>query len=166
MESNSAASIGQASGTEFAHGAGAATQHRPAASGAGGAVQTLKPDAAGGLTPRRRIRSSKNKPIPGVYSVKEYILTEDTLDNIGTLRASAAFWSAIGSIGLGFVLSALQSLSLAGNTVDPAAKASWEAYWQIGAFVTAVSYGAAFFYFMKGKSVLKQVKDNTTHESE
>jgi hypothetical protein len=112
----------------------------------------------------RRLRTSRNKNIPGVYSVKEYILTEDTLDNIGTLRSSAAFWSAIGSIGLGFVLSAVQSLSLAGETVDAATKASWTAYWQLGLFVTVVSYSAAVFYFCKGKSVLQHVKENTTHE--
>lgn len=96
--------------------------------------------------------------------MKEYILTEDTLDNIGTLRTSAAFWSAVGSIGLGFVLSTFQSLSLAGDAVVPATTATWEAYRNMGAFLTVVSYAAALFYFCKGKSVLKHVKDNTTHD--
>ena len=129
--------------------------------------------AGGGLlagepaTPRaKRIRASKAKPRPGVYSVKEYPITEDTLDRIGTLRTSVAFWSAVGSLGLGFVLSTWQSLSLTGDGAKQEAVAAWWAYVKAGGFITAVSYAAAIYYHCKGKSVLQFVKDNTTHDQE
>lgn len=140
---------------------------------AGGSAPGGDGGKAGGLaageptTPRiKRIRASKNKPRPGVYSVKEYPITEDTLDRIGTLRTSVAFWSAVGSLGLGFVLSTWQSLSLAGDGAKQEAISAWWAYVKAGAFITLVSYAAAIYYHCKGKSVLQFVKDNTTHDEE
>ena len=125
--------------------------------------------AGGGKGPTRpkspkTIRSTNTRHRPRVLSVKEYPLAEDRLDNIGTLRGSSAFWAAIGSLGLGFVLSTWQALSLAGSDVPADTVAAWRAYLKASIFVTVVAYSAAIFYYFKGKSVLQYVKDNTTHD--
>ena len=72
--------------------------------------------------------------------------------------------AAIGSLGLGFVLSTWQALSLAGSDVPADTVAAWRAYLKASIFVTVVAYSAAIFYYFKGKSVLQYVKDNTTHD--
>lgn len=98
--------------------------------------------------------------------VKEYPITEDRLDNIGNLRLSSALFSSAGSLGLGFVISTMQSLSLAGGSVDVATKATWTAWcWSVG-FFTIVAYAAAAFYFIKGKSAVDYVKENTVHDED
>lgn len=124
-------------------------------------------DASGsraGGAPIKKIKATKTQNRPGVLRVKEYPITEDTLENIGTLRVSAAFWFAIGSLALGFVLSAWQSLSLGGDEVSETAKATWTTYRNIGGAIALIAYGAGLFYFCKGKSVIKFVKDNTIHD--
>lgn len=140
---------------------------------AGSSLDALAPTAGtggqGNLSSKGdkpKIRSSKSKPKPGIYSVKEYILTEDTLENIGTLRTSVTFWSSVGSLALGFVLSTGQSLTLAADEADVATNAAWCAFFTVGLFVMIASYSAAIWYFCKGKSVLQFVKDHTTHEDD
>jgi hypothetical protein len=113
---------------------------------------------------KRKIRSTKTHNLPGKRVVKEYPITEDVLNNIGTLRASAAFWAAVGSLALGFALSAWMSLSLAGSGVDAATTAAWRAYRNLSGVFALFSYAAATFYFFKGKSVIQYVKDSTTHD--
>jgi hypothetical protein len=95
--------------------------------------------------------------------VKEYPVTEQTLNSIGTLRISAAFWFAVGSLAFGFALSCWQSLSLASD-VDAATKATWVVYRNVGFAAAAISYLAGGFYFFKGKGVIDYVKENTTHD--
>jgi hypothetical protein len=151
-----AAGVGHTVGTSTVNGVGQAVGSS-AGTGVGASAPADTP-------PAKRIRSTKTKHRPGVLQLKEYPITEDTLDNIGTLRVSAAFWFAVGSLALGFALSAWQSHALAGNDVDAAAKATWAAYRTIGVVVAVVSYVAGGFYFWKGKSVIQFVKDNTTHD--
>lgn len=127
--------------------------------GAGGS----KPGSTEG-TPTRKIRSTKTHNRPGRRVVKEYPITEDVLNNIGTLRTSAAFWAAVGSLALGFALSAWMSLSLAGSGVTDAVKATWTAYRNISFIFAVFSYGSAAAYFLKGKSVIRYVKDSTEHD--
>ncbi len=128
---------------------------------AGSAIETGEGKSS---KPNKRIRATKTQNRPGVLRVKEYPITEDTLDNIGTLRVSAAFWFAIGSLALGFALSAWQSLELADGSVTDATKASWTAYRNMGAAAAVIAYVAGVFYFLKGKSVIQFVKDNTIHD--
>ena len=97
--------------------------------------------------------------------MKEYPITEDVLNNIGTLRASAAFWAAVGSLALGFALSAWMSIELAGDDVNATAKASWYAYRNLSFALAAFSYLSAGFYFIRGKSVIKYVKESTEHDA-
>jgi hypothetical protein len=129
--------------------------------GAGvGQVAGRSSSAAG---PTKRIRNTKTQHRPGVLRVKEYPVTEQVLDNIGTLRLSAAFWCAVGSLALGFALSCWQSLSLA-SAVDEATKAAWKVYRNVGFGIALIAYLAAVFYFFKGKSVIQYVRENTVHD--
>lgn len=96
--------------------------------------------------------------------MKEYPVAEDRLDNIGALRTSAAFWVGVGSLAFGFSLSCWQSLSLAGNDVTETARATWTVYRNVGFVVAIASYIAGAFYFLKGNSAIKFIKDHTTHD--
>ena len=101
---------------------------------------------------------------PGRRTMKEYPITEETLDNIGTLRTSSSLCFAIGSLALGFTLSSAQSLSLAGTGVSEAIAATWTAYTWAGGIVAFGAYIAGGVFFLKGGSVLRKVKDETRHD--
>ena len=94
--------------------------------------------------------------------MKEYPITEETLDIIGTLRTSAAACFAIGSLALGFTISNFQSIAFA-TGVKPEVAATWHAYGMIGIVVAVGSYIAGIIFFCKGRSVLKKIKEETTH---
>lgn len=111
----------------------------------------------------RPIRATKTRHRPGVLSLKEYPITEDTLNNIGTLRLSAAFWFSVGSLALGFALSSLQSLFFTGNVSDTA-RAVWITITIITGIIALIAYAAGGFYFFRGQSVIQFVKDNTSHD--
>lgn len=121
--------------------------------------------AGGGeAKPKPKIRSTGTKHRPGRLYMKEYPVTEATLDHIGTLRLSAAFWFSLGSLTLGVTLSTVLSLSLAGPEASEAAKATWTSMaWLTGA-VTLIAYIAGAFYFFTGKGVVDYVKENTVHD--
>lgn len=93
--------------------------------------------------------------------MKEYAVTEDVLNNMGSLCVSATLWAAVGSLALGFALSAWVSLDLAGTDVDAAARLSWEAYRNIGFIAALCAYNAAAYYAVRGKSVIEHVKEGT-----
>jgi hypothetical protein len=96
--------------------------------------------------------------------VKEYPVTEQVLDNIGTLRFSCAFFAAIGSLALGFALSCWQSIDLASGEAA-ATLATWTVYMNVGFFIAGVSYLAALIYYFKSESVIEYVKKHTVHDT-
>jgi hypothetical protein len=136
-----------------------------AGNGAGADDAALLPaGAAGGKKkPPAKPRYSRTKNKPGIFSVKEYPISEDKLDSLSTVRASSAFWTGVGSLALGFALSTCQSLGVAGADVTPEASATWAAYATAGFIVAGVCYGAAVIYYCKTKSMLQFIKDNTVH---
>ena len=84
-------------------------------------------------------QGSTTSHVPGKRVMKEYPITEETLDNIGTLRTSASACFAIGSLALGFALSNVQSIALA-TGVSPVIVATWTAYGWASAIVAVAAY--------------------------
>lgn len=97
--------------------------------------------------------------------MKEYPITEETLDNIGVLQTSAASALAVGSLSLGFALSTWQALSLAGDTIPSDIKATWIAYQTAGLILTIGAYFVGLCFYWKKSTVLRKIKHETTHES-
>jgi len=98
--------------------------------------------------------------------VKEYPVAEDRLDNIGTLRTSASFWLAVGSLAAGFALSCWQSLALGGRDVSETATATWTVYRNVSGVVSLCAYVAGIYYFRKGSAVIRFIKEHTVHDPE
>jgi len=107
-------------------------------------------------------QGSTTSHVPGKRVMKEYPITEETLDNIGTLRTSASACFAIGSLALGFAISNCQSIALA-TGVSPVIVATWTAYGQLSGIVAVATYIAGGIFFWKGHGVLKRIKQETTH---
>ena len=122
------------------------------------------PSPVAGKDKQRKNRSTKTQHRPGVLRLKEYPITEDTLDNIGTLRVSAAFWFAVGSLALGFALGSIPALVMAPKDVPTTAFAVSCSLAIMAGVVAVVAYGAGTFYYKKGQSVVQFVKDSTVHD--
>lgn len=111
----------------------------------------------------RKPSGSTTTHVPGIRTIKEYPVTEETLDTIATLRTSATVCFAVGSLTAGFALSCWQALSMGEGTVAPAVAATWSAYRWSAVVVTLIAYVGGFIFWAKGGSVIQTIKDNTTH---
>lgn len=99
----------------------------------------------------------------GVLVMKEYPITEETLNAIGSNRANSAFWCAVGSLCLGTCLSIVLSVSLAGNSVDAVTVAVWKTIGWLSFIATLITYGAAWRHYRASESLVDYIKRNTVH---
>jgi len=95
--------------------------------------------------------------------MKEYPVTEETMDTIATLKTASTVCFAIGSLAAGFALSCWQALSMGEATITPAIAASWSAYRWSASIAAAASYIGGVIFWLKGGSVIQSVKDSTSH---
>ena len=96
--------------------------------------------------------------------MKEYPITEETFDMIGTLRNSASVFFSIGSLAFGIAISTLQALSFADSKVGIDVVAMWKACGWAASAVSVGAYIAGIIFYAKGSSVMARVKSETVHD--
>jgi hypothetical protein len=139
----------------------AGTSGNPSSPAAGGSVDQL-PTQQPKISRGRK--GSGNDPLPGRRAMKEYPITEETLDNIGVLKTAAAFCFSSSALLVGFAASDFQSLAMAGGTVSDAVWSMWMTIAIITSFL-AVGLGAAGILFhRKEGGTIARIKQETTHE--
>jgi hypothetical protein len=145
----------------------------PSAAAGGGGISPSIGGVAGkgtnaqqpnGLAQRKRpSKGSSTNHIPGKREMKEYPITEETLDSIAVMKRSSAGCYSAASLFFGLAISSAQSLCFAGKDVSAAMWGAWIAIGIISAIAAFGGVLAARWFDGREKNALQKIKDETTH---
>lgn len=102
--------------------------------------------------------------IPGRRSVKEYAVSEETLDSMGTASTSSSIYLTIASVAAGYAGSIYLSIFTATSLLPESNAIRLELMMNFSIIISVIFFFLAAISIFKQKGIIKRIKRETIHD--